>query len=318
MRQHLLQPIPLLRVYSPFGVVLEGRSWSVGSGYRYGFQAQEEDAELWEGAVNYKYRVEDPRLGRFFSVDNCFREFSGDSPYMSFRNGSIRYLDVEGNKWVNYYDQFVALKKEEVLKNPNSKKLQRELRRLEIKQSAVNTAIQELKTNDQALYYYIENLQVSNASTGECVDVNVEVKLGDSGSRPQTPWGGEPDATTEYSNRKKSGKVVYIEFQSTENLFPITPGPINPNTDEIGFLINLYGTTPTGRDASLANEAGDVMYRIEYPDAALRGGVESEESKYRSGGAGGYSFDVEDLYKGRKASGEGKSIASNPYPLLIE
>jgi hypothetical protein len=114
------------------------------------------------------------------------------------------------------------------------------------------------------------------------------------------------------------GKVVYIEFQSTENLFPITPGPINPNTDEIGFLINLYGTTSTGRDASLANEAGDVMYRIEYPDAALRGGVEIEESKYRSGGAGGYSFDVEDLYKGRKASGEGKSIASNPYPLLIE
>jgi RHS repeat-associated protein len=173
---------------------------------RYGFNGKERNEEFSvdNGSYDYGARMYEIRLGRWWSVDNCFREYSGESPYMSFRNGSIRYLDVDGNKWVNYYDKFVAKKKEEIIKNPDSKKLQRELRRLETKQSEVNTAIQELKTNDQALYYYIENLQVSNVSTGECLDVNVEVKIGDSGSQPTTPWGGKPAATCRYQNRNKN------------------------------------------------------------------------------------------------------------------
>jgi RHS repeat-associated protein len=83
-------------VYSPFGAVLEGRSWSVGSGYRYGFQAQEEDAELWEGAVNYKYRVEDPRLGRFFSVDPLNIVFTWNSCYAFSENSVIAAQELEG------------------------------------------------------------------------------------------------------------------------------------------------------------------------------------------------------------------------------
>jgi RHS repeat-associated protein len=136
MRQHLLQTASLLRDYSPFyaalGIranewlamrtlsvwpelqftryvhmqndntlveglaVLEGRSWSVGSGYRYGFQAQEEDAELWEGAVNYKYRVEDPRLGRFFSVDPLCVKYSYNSTYAFSENRLIDGVELEG------------------------------------------------------------------------------------------------------------------------------------------------------------------------------------------------------------------------------
>jgi RHS repeat-associated protein len=310
-----------LRHTSPSAGVPPGWGYKCAGRYRYGFNGKESDDEVSVGDGSYDFgaRIYDARLGRWWSVDSCYREFCGDSPYMSFRNSSIRYLDMDGNKWVNYYDQFVAKKKEEILKNPNSKKLQRELRRLETKQSEVNTVIQELKTNDQALYYYIENLQVTEAVTGECVDVNVEVKIGDSGSQPTVPWGGKPDAMVQYSNRNKSGKPVYIDYPSLENLFPITAGPINPNNDEIGFLITLYSITASGRDVSLANEAGDVMYRMDYPEASLRGGaMQVDESKYPSEGAGGYSFDVEDLYKSRKASGEGKNIESNPYPISIK
>ena len=42
----------------------------VGS-YRYGFQGQEKDDEV-KGvgnSINYKYRMHDPRSGRFFAVD---------------------------------------------------------------------------------------------------------------------------------------------------------------------------------------------------------------------------------------------------------
>jgi RHS repeat-associated protein len=82
--------------YSPFGVGLEGRNWSAGSGYRYGFQAQEQDAELWEGAVNYKYRVEDPRLGRFFSVDPLFGDYPFWTVYAFSANSPICTKELEG------------------------------------------------------------------------------------------------------------------------------------------------------------------------------------------------------------------------------
>jgi RHS repeat-associated protein len=56
--------------YSPFGVTLDGRMIQ-GDGYRYSFQGQEHDDEVkGEGnSVNYNYRMHDPRLGRFFAVD---------------------------------------------------------------------------------------------------------------------------------------------------------------------------------------------------------------------------------------------------------
>jgi len=96
MNQNLLQSILALTSSSPFGVGLEGRSWSAESGYRYGFQAQEQDAELWEGAVNYKYRVEDPRLGRFFSVDPLNAKYPFYSSYQFSGNRLIDSVELEG------------------------------------------------------------------------------------------------------------------------------------------------------------------------------------------------------------------------------
>lgn len=47
---------------------MPGRNFSVED-YRYAFQGQEEDDEFLGGAVSYKYRVHDARIGRFFSLD---------------------------------------------------------------------------------------------------------------------------------------------------------------------------------------------------------------------------------------------------------
>jgi RHS repeat-associated protein len=80
--------------YSPFGVGLYGRSWS--GEYRYGFQGQEEDGELWSGSVIYKYRVEDARLGRFFSVDPLFLSFPWNGPYSYSSNRVIDKIELEG------------------------------------------------------------------------------------------------------------------------------------------------------------------------------------------------------------------------------
>jgi RHS repeat-associated protein len=64
--------------------------------YRYGFQGQEEDQEMWEGAVSYKYRVEDARLGRFFSVDPLTKEYPFYSTYAFSGNRVIDSFELEG------------------------------------------------------------------------------------------------------------------------------------------------------------------------------------------------------------------------------
>jgi RHS repeat-associated protein len=91
--------------YSPFGVTLEGRSWSAG--YRYGFQNQETDNEMWGGAINYKYRVEDPRLGRFFSVDPLYVQFPWNSNYAFSENRVLDGVELEGCEWQPYLNRFI-------------------------------------------------------------------------------------------------------------------------------------------------------------------------------------------------------------------
>lgn len=83
--------------YYPFGMQMPGRVYTSG-GYRYGFQGQEKDDEI-KGpgnSVNYKYRMHDPRLGRFFSVDPLFREYPHNGPYNFSENRVIDGVELEG------------------------------------------------------------------------------------------------------------------------------------------------------------------------------------------------------------------------------
>lgn len=67
-------------------------------GYRYGFQGQEKDDEIKrEGnSVNYKYRMHDPRIGRFFAVDPLASSFAWNSPYAFAENRVIANIELEG------------------------------------------------------------------------------------------------------------------------------------------------------------------------------------------------------------------------------
>jgi RHS repeat-associated protein len=97
MHQPILQPLPLLRVYSPFGAVLEGRSWSSESGYRYGFNGMEKDSENFEGAYDFGARILDARLGRWLSVDRCYKLYFSNSVFCFVANSPLRSKDVGGN-----------------------------------------------------------------------------------------------------------------------------------------------------------------------------------------------------------------------------
>jgi RHS repeat-associated protein len=73
----------------------------VTGGYRYGFQAQETDAEYFNGAVSFKYRVHDARLGRFLSIDPLRKSFPELTPYQFAGNMVIWAIELEGlEPWI--------------------------------------------------------------------------------------------------------------------------------------------------------------------------------------------------------------------------
>jgi hypothetical protein len=72
-------------------------------GYRYGYQNQEEDEELWDGAVSYKNRIEDPRSGKFISVDNRYDKYPSNSPYGFVCLNPIMNVEADGDTIRVYY-----------------------------------------------------------------------------------------------------------------------------------------------------------------------------------------------------------------------
>lgn len=74
---------------------MPGRKFSVGSGYRYGFNGKELDTE---DPVQYDYgfRIYDPRISRFKSVDPLTKEYPWNSTYAFAENDVIRCIDLEG------------------------------------------------------------------------------------------------------------------------------------------------------------------------------------------------------------------------------
>lgn len=84
--------------YYPFGMQMPGRHMTNATGYRYGFQGQEVDDEIkGEGnSVNYKYRMHDPRIGRFFAIDPLTSKYPYYSPYSFSGNRVIDMIELEG------------------------------------------------------------------------------------------------------------------------------------------------------------------------------------------------------------------------------
>ena len=310
--------------YSPFGVQLDGRTFD-SEKYRYGFNSMEKDDQVKGRGNSYDFgaRMYDSRLGRWLTIDPLFAKYPCFSSYSFVANSPIILVDSDGKEWVNSYDAKVKELEGKVDKNPNNKKFAREYKRVLEKQLIVNEIIKDIRDNDISLYNYIDVLTVENHKTGEITNVKVKVEIGDIGLQLD----GE-NAHTSYSNKTDKGKgsripVKYKGLESDESL--IYGAPINDD-NEIGFNITLF-YVGAGADVDMANEIGDVMYRMEYPRASMTSGSDfkknpltgeisiDKENYYKEGNAGDYSRKVENIYKDRKKTGEGKNENNNPYPL---
>lgn len=74
--------------------------------YRYGFQGQEKDDEIkGEGnSLNYKFRMHDPRVGRFFAVDPLSKQYPWNSTYAFSENNVIASIELEGLEKVKLFN----------------------------------------------------------------------------------------------------------------------------------------------------------------------------------------------------------------------
>ncbi|WP_339869279.1 RHS repeat-associated core domain-containing protein [uncultured Algoriphagus sp.] len=83
--------------YYPFGMEMAGRTESAG--YRYGFNGKEQDSPGMGGGGNtydYGFRIYNPKVAKFLSVDPLAREFPWNSTYAFAENDVIRSIDLDG------------------------------------------------------------------------------------------------------------------------------------------------------------------------------------------------------------------------------
>jgi RHS repeat-associated protein len=79
---------------------MPGRTYTAGTGYRYGFNGKENDNEV-KGAgnqIDFGARVYDPRIGRWFAVDPMRKLAPDETPYRFGHDNPILYKDPNG-KW---------------------------------------------------------------------------------------------------------------------------------------------------------------------------------------------------------------------------
>src|SRR6185312_6437080 len=80
--------------YYPFGMDMPGRQYSSTTSYRYGFNGKEKDKEVVQ--YDYGFRIYDPRLARFNSIDPITKNYPELTPYQFASNTPIGAIDLDG------------------------------------------------------------------------------------------------------------------------------------------------------------------------------------------------------------------------------
>ncbi len=88
--------------YYSGGMDMPARHFNAATDYRYGFNGKEKDKE---GPVQYDYgfRIYDPRIVRFKSIDPLFKSYPGLTPYQFASNSAIANVDLDGLEATNYW-----------------------------------------------------------------------------------------------------------------------------------------------------------------------------------------------------------------------
>jgi RHS repeat-associated protein len=85
--------------YYAFGSPMPGRNYVGATDYRYGYNGKERDPETVSTAGNtydYGFRIYNPNLARFLSIDPLTKEYPWYTPYQFAGNIPIAFIDRDG------------------------------------------------------------------------------------------------------------------------------------------------------------------------------------------------------------------------------
>ncbi len=241
--------------YYPFGMEMVGRSGNVGE-YRYGFQGQEKDGEIkGEGnSINYKYRMHDPRLGRFFAVDPLYKTYPELTPYQFSSNRVIDAVELEGLQAAkirgkNYVIRIPLVKRSSVVNG--------------ISLTTVGNGINNNLQSRQGFYGSTVRNAISDLSSGyygetKTVRDNNGLKISN-GKHVEMMY------QVVFKGVMTGDKVIIYIDNTPVGTVIITPGSLLNNTLSINYVIeqidNNYGkhnNTKTG-DFIRSNVAPDIL-----------------------------------------------------------
>lgn len=100
---------------------MPGRKYSAAGSYRYGFNGKEKDKDLNSLTVyDYGFRIYNPAIGRFLSVDPLFESYAYYTPYQFAGNSPIQNSDLDGaEEWAKNYVRWSVLQAQ-LQQQPNS------------------------------------------------------------------------------------------------------------------------------------------------------------------------------------------------------
>lgn len=76
---------------------MPGRKFEASSDYRYGFNGKEKDKDMNSLTVyDYGFRIYNPAIGKFLSVDPLSESFPWNSPYSYAEGDPINFIDLDG------------------------------------------------------------------------------------------------------------------------------------------------------------------------------------------------------------------------------
>ncbi|EJF54867.1 RHS repeat-associated core domain protein [Saprospira grandis DSM 2844] len=94
---YYLAQVSSANLYYPFGWEMPGRKFVSGEGYRFGFNGKEDDRD-WgtQNIQDYGFRLYNPSIGKFLSVDPLAPDYPWYTPYQFAGNKPIVFIDLDG------------------------------------------------------------------------------------------------------------------------------------------------------------------------------------------------------------------------------
>ncbi len=105
--------------YYPFGSSLNTRSFSAGSGFRFGFNGKEKENNIIVNGYTFEFRIYNSGLGRFLSTDPIAKIYPWQTPFAYYCNSPISIIDYLGLGQPNWYHNNSNKTKREIKKFRN-------------------------------------------------------------------------------------------------------------------------------------------------------------------------------------------------------